>query len=381
MARVAVNPEVLRWAIQRADAAEVMEKKFPKLTSWLKNETKPTLKQLEQLAKATSTPLGFFFLSQPPQIQLPIPYYRTVDDTRTPQPSPDLLETVQMMQRRQAWMREYLLEMGQEPLSFVGSCQLTDSPKNAARKIRSTLGIEKGWAADCKSWQEALQMLMVKIENIGVMVVRNGIVGNNTRRKLDVNEFRGFVLVDQYAPLIFINGADGKAAQIFTVAHELAHIWFGASAAFDLSNLQPSNKEIEQVCNQTAAEFLVPEDELKSVWKHVHNDPNRFNIMAKHFKVSSIVTARRALDFMLISRDDFFDFYRAWLEMERKPSQDGEGGGDFYLNQHYRIGRRFAEAVFSSVKAGRLLYNEAYRLTGLKGDTFTKYAKHLGFEV
>jgi Zn-dependent peptidase ImmA (M78 family) len=381
VARVAVNPEVIRWALQRTDKAEMMEKKFPKLMSWLNNETQPTFKQLEQFAKATSTPLGFFFLSKPPQIQFPIPHYRTIDDHYVFKPSPDLLETVHMMQRRQAWMRDYLLDMGQEPLSYVGSCQLTDHPKDVAQKIRRALEIENGWAADCRNWQEALQMLLTKIENIGILVVRNGIVGNNTHRKLDVNEFRGFVLVDEYAPLIFINGADGKAAQMFTIAHELAHIWFGASAAFDLSNLQPSDHEMEQVCNQTATEFLVPEDELGLVWKDIHNAADRFNLLARHFKVSSIVTARRALDLMFISRDEFFDFYHEWMELERKQAQDGEAGGDFYLNQHFRIGRRFAEAVFTSVKEGRLQYNEAYRLTGLNGGTFAKYAKHLGIEV
>lgn len=381
MARVAVNPEVIRWAIQRTDTPETIEKTFPKLMNWLNNETQPTLKQLEKLAKATSTPLGFFFLSKPPQMQLPIPHYRTIHDTRSLKPSPDLLETVQIMQRRQAWMRDYLLDMGQEPLSYVGSWRLTDHYKKVAKDIRKKLGIEDGWAANCQNWQEALQLLMNKIENIGILVVRNGIVGNNTHRKLDVYEFRGFVLVDEYAPLIFINGADGKAAQMFTIAHELAHIWYGESAVFDLFNLQPSDKEIEQICNKTAAEFLVPEDELKTVWNGISNVSDRFNILARYFKVSSIVTARRALDLMLISRNEFFDFYHEWLEMERKQAQDGEGGGDFYLNQNFRIGRRFAEAVFLSAKQGRLQYNEAYRLTGLKGETFLKYARHLGIEV
>jgi len=381
VARVAVNPEVIRWAIQRTDNPETIEKSFPKLMGWLSNETQPTLKQLEQLAKVTSTPLGFFFLSKPPQMQLPIPHYRTIDDTRSLKPSPDLLETVQMMQRRQAWMRDYLLDMGQEPLSYVGSKKLTDHYKKVAKDIRKILKIEDGWAANCQNWQEALQFLINQIENIGILVVRNGIVGNNTHRKLDVNEFRGFVLVDEYAPLIFINGADGKAAQMFTIAHELAHIWYGESAAFDLSNLQPSDKEIEQMCNKTAAEFLVPEDELKSVWNGISNVPDRFNILARYFKVSSIVTARRALDLMLISRNEFFDFYHEWLEMERRQAQDGESRGNFYFNQNFRIGRRFAEAVFLSAKEGRLQYNEAYRLTGLRGDTFLKYAKHLGIEV
>lgn len=381
MARVAVNPDVIQWAINRTKKAESIEKKFPKLMSWLNGETQPTLKQLERLSKVTSTPLGFFFLSEPPQLQLPIPHYRTLENTHFSQPSPDLLETVQMMERRQAWMREYLLDMGQEPLSYVGSSEVTDHPNTIAKRIRKVLDIEDGWAADCRSWQEALQLLMNRIEKIGILVVRNGIVGNNTHRKLNVNEFRGFVLVDDYVPLIFINGADGKAAQMFTIAHELAHIWLGESAAFDLSTLQPANEGIEQVCNQVAAELLVPEDELRVVWKNVRNAPERFIILARHFKVSSIVAARRALDLMMISKDDFFSFYSSWVENERKQAQEGEGGGDFYLNQNFRVGRRFATAVFTSAKEGRLQYNEAYRLVGLKGKTFSEYARHLGIEV
>lgn len=381
MARVAVNPELIRWAIQRADAGEWIEKRFPMVTKWLKNETRPTLKQLEQFAKATSTPLGYFFLPKPPEIKLPIPHYRTVGDTQAAKPSVNLLETIYMMQRRQAWMREYLMDLGHEPLPFVGSWKLSSHPREVAQNMRNTLGLKNGWASVCRSWTEALQYLMDKIEEIGILVVRNGIVGNNTHRKLDVNEFRGFVLVDEYAPLIFINGADGKAAQMFTVAHELAHIWYGESAAFDLSGLQPSAQQIEQVCNQTAAEFLVPEDEMRAAWRHVQYVNDRFNHLARHFKVSSIVAARRALDLQLITKDEFFDFYRDWMANEYEKSRDDDGGGNFYRNQNFRVGRRFAEAVFASVKEGRLLYTEAYRLTGLSGDAFVKYGKYLGFEV
>jgi hypothetical protein len=97
--------------------------------------------------------------------------------------------------------------------------------------------------------------------------------------------------------------------------------------------------------------------------------------------VSSLVVARRALDLTLISKDEFFDFYNLFLQSEQKQSADSDAGGNFYLNQHYRIGKRFAEAVFTSAKEGRLQYNEAYRLTGLKGKVFSEYAKLLGIEV
>lgn len=380
MARVAVNPEVLQWAMNRTEEAESISRRFP-IIKWLNKEKQPTLKQLEGFAKATATPLGFFFLSKPPEIKLSIPHYRTMLDRPYVFPSPDLLETVQTMERRQAWMREYLQDMGQEPLSFVGSCNITDDPKEVARRIRAMVGLESGWAANCRSWKEALALLIDKVERTGVLVVRNGIVGYNTHRKLDVHEFRGFVLVDRYAPLLFINGADGQAAQMFTIAHELAHIWYGQSAAFDLSGLQPAHESIERVCNQTAAEVLVPEFELRRLWEHYRNYSDRFDQLARHFKVSSIVTARRSLDLGLISRDEFFEFYNQWMEAERRNKQGSDGSGDFYRNLNYRVGRRFAEAVMISAKEGRIPYNEAYRLTGLKGDTFSEYARRLGIEV
>jgi Zn-dependent peptidase ImmA (M78 family) len=117
-----------------------------------------------------------------------------------------------------------------------------------------------------------------------------------------VTEFRGFVLVDEYAPLVFINGADGKAAQMFTLAHELAHVWFGRSAAFDLRDLQPANERTELACNSVAAEFLVPKTELQRSWPTLQQDPEPFQAIARQFKVSALVGARRALDLQLISR-------------------------------------------------------------------------------
>lgn len=379
MTRVAVSNAVLRWALQRSGRPSAIERKFPKLGEWLRGESWPTLRQLEDLANATSTPLGYFFLSEPPEERLRIPHFRTLGGEPTFRPSPDLLETVQMMERRQAWMREYLIEQGQEPLPFVRSARLTDEPRRVAREMKSALGLAEGWAAEQRTWTAALHMLQGKMEEAGILVVVNGIVGNNTRRKLDVNEFRGFVLVDEYAPLVFVNGADGKAAQMFTLAHELAHIWYGSSAAFDLRELQPAADETEQACNQVAAEFLVPENELRQIWTHVRRDSRRFQQVARRFKVSELVAARRALDLTLITRNEFLEFYRAYLEDKRRAADQDREGGNFYATQNLRIGRRFAEAVVHTTREGRLLYREAYQLTGLYGKAFARYAAWLGF--
>lgn len=377
MVKVDVSPGVLQWAAHRAGKEDQIKLEFPNWDKWVSNEKQPTLKQLENVAKATSTPLGFFFLPAPPVERLPLPHYRTTDDRPTNNPSPNLLDTVHTMQRRQDWMRDYLIDIGFDPLDFVGVSNVNQSAKEIAVAIRKRLGLEHGWAATCRTWQDALRMLLQKIEEIGILAVVNGIVGNNTRRKLDVEEFRGFVLVDRYAPLIFVNGADGKAAQMFTLAHELAHIWLGASAAFDLQQLQPADNETEKKCNIVAAEFLVPEAELRQYWIGIRHDEERFQLIARKFKVSEVVAARRVLDLGLITQSDFFDFYQNRYLRGLQEAPD-TSGGDFYAVQPYRISRRFARAVISATAEGKLLYQEAYRLTGVKGKTFAELASRLG---
>jgi Zn-dependent peptidase ImmA (M78 family) len=377
MTRVSISEPLLRWALERSHERANLEARFPKLPEWLSGSGKPTLYQLEELAKATSTPLGYFFLSKPPEEQLSIPHFRTLASERPRQPSPDLLETVQMMERRQAWMRDYLIEQGHGPLDFVRSAQLTVKTEDLAKDMQETLGLARGWAAGQPRWTDALRHLQRKIEEAGILLAVSGIVGNNTHRKLDPAEFRGFVLVDEYAPLVFINGADGKAAQIFTLAHELAHIWFGRSAAFDLGELQPADDKTEIASNRVAAEFLVPASQLYDLWLDIKQEPERFQAIARCFKVSELVAVRRALDLGLITKKDFQDFYRNYQEKERRSASQGQEGGNFYATQNLRIGRRFAEAVMRAAREGKLLYQDAYKLTGLYGKTFEQYEHSL----
>jgi Zn-dependent peptidase ImmA (M78 family) len=373
---VSVSEQVIRWALERSPQGENLEKRFPNISDWLSGNSQPTIHQLEALAKATSTPLGYFFLSEPPEEKLSIPHFRTLGDGGLQKPSANLLETVQIMERRQAWMREHLVEIGNEPLSFIRSARKTTDPKKQAYEMRQTLGLAEDWAADQPRWTDALRYLINRMEEIGIIVVVNGIVGNNTHRKLDPLEFRGFVLVDEYAPLVFVNGADGKAAQMFTLAHELAHLWFGSSAVFDLRELQPAEDETEQACNRLAAEFLVPASKMCDFWPSVKQEPEPFQAIARHFKVSELVAARRAIDLKLITRAEFLDFYRNYQEQERRAAKAQEGG-NFYATQNLRIGRRFAEAVVRAARESKLLYRDAYQLTGLYGKTFDIYAQSL----
>ena len=156
------------------------------------------------------------------------------------------------------------------------------------------------------SWTNALRTLRDHIESAGVLVVFNGVVGNNTHRKLDADEFQGFALVDEYAPLIFVNNADYKTAQIFTLAHELSHIFVGESGLSKFENLSPADHATEEICNKIAAEFLVPIEEFHRQWITASQSSDPYQDLAKRFKVSTVVAARRALDSERITREEFF---------------------------------------------------------------------------
>ena len=375
MSRVAITESVLYWAVSRSGRKfDSLEEKFPRIQEWASGASQPTLSQLESFARATFTPLGYLLLKEPPADKLPISHFRTQDDETPVRPSPDLIETVHTMQLRQAWMREFLVEQGLEGLDFIGSAAQGDGPAWIADRMRSTVGLDVEWAAGFSTWTDALTALRRVMEDRGVLVVSNGIVGNNTSRKLEPREFRGFVLVDDYAPLVFVNNADAKSAQMFTLAHELAHLFLGSSAAFDLRGMQPADDPTEQLCNQAAAEFLVPSDLLRDAWNETRAKDLGFQAIASRFKVSEVVAARRALDLRLITWDQFWDFYR---ENQARRDVAPSGGGNFYANQDFRVGRPFAAAVVQATREGNLLYSEAYRLTGLYGKTFEGYADYI----
>lgn len=376
--QMTLRPSVLQWARERAgyetdELASKLGVKPERVVEW-EQSGRISLTQADKLAHYTHTPLGYLYLADPPEDRLPIPDFRTVGDRPLVKPSPDLLETVLLMQRRQAWMREEMIELGAAPLEFVQARSTASGAAVVAQAMRESLNLAPEWAADERSWTGALRHLRDLIENSGVLVVFNGVVGNNTHRKLDPNEFRGFALVDAYAPLIFINAVDSKAAQMFTLAHELAHVFIGADGVSGAQAFLPGENAVERFCNAVAAEFLVPAESLRAFWPNVARFGDPYQDVARRFRVSVLVAARRLLDLGLITRDQFFEFYRSYQQDERRQRRES-GRGDFWNNQGVRIGYRFGAAIGRAVREGRLLYREAYALTGLRGKTFEKFVK------
>jgi Zn-dependent peptidase ImmA (M78 family) len=377
-ARVEVSPRLLAWARRRSGlTVDDLVRRFPGLGAWERGELLPTFKQLEGYAKATHTPIGFLFLPEPPEEQVPIPDYRTMGDKGIRRPSPDLLDTIYQCEQRQDWYREFAQVNQEKLVEFVGSLTTATPPVAAAATMREALRFDPGERGS--TWAEALRRLISRAEELGFLIMVNGVVGSNTHRKLDPREFRGFALADPLAPLVFVNGADTKAAQIFTVVHELTHLWLGGAALDDADLTAAVSPDTERWCNQVAAEVLLP---LSAVTEspQVADLAAEAERLAQRFKVSTLVALRRIYDAGRLNWDDYQAAYRAEFERIRGlMSERTSGGGNFFNTQPTRVSRRFAQAVIASTLEGQTLYRDAFQMLGFKKlSTFNELASQLG---
>ena len=377
--RVAVKPQILRWARERAGVdIHTLLRKFPKWREWEKGTLQPTLRQLEQVAKEVHLPIGYLFAEAPPRETLPIPDFRS-GSQRSRKPSPELLETLYIVQERQAWYREFLERQGGVPLPFVGTATLRKSPERVAAEIRRELGLDEVRREDIPTWSQAFRAMVAKVEDHGILVMANSVVGNNPRRPLDPEEFRGFALVDPYAPVIFVNAADFKAAQMFTLAHELAHIWLGKAGVSNPGLTVFPTDQVEQWCNRVAAELLVPRQEILKVYRPRSDLHRELENLARYFKVSTLVILRRLLELGKIDRETFWEAFREERERVRRAERRDSEGGNFYRTLAIRTSKTFARALLTSTLEGHTLYREALHLLGVRSvTTLKKFAKELG---
>jgi Zn-dependent peptidase ImmA (M78 family) len=388
-----VNTEILRWALEwNGLSAESLLKISPRGLEWLEGTRQPTIRQLEQLARKTHTPVACFFRDSIPDVSMQIPDFRTIDDRSVAEnPSPELFETIDELLIRQGWLRDYFIAEEYEPLDWVGVFSGIDprpSVQETVAFLRDLLHLGEDWLVEnyIRDKEHAWRHLRSCLGNLRIAVFISGYARSYTHRPFDVNEFRGFVLSDDYAPCMFINGVDAITAQLFTMIHELTHLLFadtGVSNPFYDQSEHPDPSSMELYANKVAASFLVPESQLRAVWNADAVQKSKgLASVAGRFRVSSIVVLRRAMDTGLIDRDTFYQLYNSQIATQYEDSgqaQESKNGGNYYSNHSAKLGIVFTEALYSALRAGYVQYGDAYKMTGMRGQTFDNYFTSQGY--
>lgn len=378
---VNVQPAIISWAMSQTDEGQLGTKLLDNIKQWLEGTKTPTFNQIEDFSKKANIPLGYFFLQTPPAEKLELLEYRTIDSAELANPSRDLIDTINEMERVQEWMREYRQDTGFDVLHLVGSLKdLTDS-KQIAERIREDLDLEIEWFSRCKDMAESFSYIRGQLEESGLVVMLNGIVGKNTHRALSIEEFRAFAMVDEWAPLIFINSADSQGAKLFSLFHEIAHIWIGADDLYNDRRSSSNVKAIEILCNAVASELMVPFDIFVDKWNSAleHNKQETIKALAKEFRCSESVIARKALDTNKINKKMYDDIVSDAIEAYRIMKENrGSGRGNYYNTAKTRLDGNFVRAICESIAAGRTTFTEAYRLTNTSRKTFSEVAMRLG---
>lgn len=357
-----MSVDVLDWAAREAGEsletlAGAVAKRKADRDRILRGEL--TTGQAEKVAKLAGVPFGFLFLDEPPKtVRAQIPDLR-----QRPNPSPlsaDFFEVYEDVLNKQEWYLQHLREDGiGQRVEVVGRFSYADrpDPSTVAIDMRSRLKLTPADRANAGSTEGYFSLLSERAENLGILVMKSGIVRSNTRRPLSTDEFLGFALASRAAPIVFVNGRDYMVATVFTLAHELAHIWLGESGVTDTPTTRA--RGLERLCNQIAAELLVPKAEFLANWK----DASSVDLLTARFRVSRWVIAIRALELGKIAQKECDSI------LSQRFSKRASSGGDPFRTIPVRNSKRFTQELVASAMSGHTLIRHAAALLSVRPDT------------
>lgn len=382
-----ITPNVLKWARESARmteeiAAAKVSVTVEKLREWEDGTNQPTIRQAQTLAKSYKRPFALFFLPDIPRDFQPLQDFRKSGSKSLTTSS---IFIIREIQQKQAWISDVYSENQEEKLSFVGRFNINDNPEKVAKDILNTLNINPAFYKSenpIKEWIDAA-------ESKGIFISRTSFI--HSRLKLDSEELQGFAIADPHAPFVFVNSEDWNAPQLFTLVHELAHIWIAETG---ISNeVEPDLKgkdkfhPVELFCNEVAANALMPKEiVLNFEAKSFASSKDVFKI-AKQLGVSSFALLVRALNLNIIqiseyrklkvqADSDFAEYLRK--EAEKKAKQKEKSGGpNYFLLQLNRNSRLFTQTVLDAFRGGYIEPTLASNLLNVQVNKFQKLESQL----
>jgi len=384
-----ITPNVLKWARESAKmteetAAAKVSVTIEKLKEWEEGKSKPTIRQAQTLAKAYKRPFALFFLPEAPRDFQPLQDFRKSGAKALTTSSVFIIREIQ---QKQAWISEVYAENQEQKLPFVGRFSIKDHPQTVAKDILETLNINPAhYRTDnpIKEWIDAA-------EKNGVFVSRTSFI--NSHLKLASEELQGFAIADSYAPFVFVNSEDWNAPQLFTLVHELAHIWVAETG---ISNeVQPDLNEkdkfhpVELFCNEVAANVLMPKELILGVAPSVFHSSKEVFKVAKQLGVSSFALLVRSLNLSLISLPvyqklkkqadlDYSEFLKREADKKAKQKEKEQSGGpNYFLLQLNRNSRLFTQTVLDAFRGGFIEPTLASNLLNVQVNKFSKLESQL----
>ena len=384
-----ITPNVLKWARESARmtkeiAAAKVFVSVEKLKEWETGTTQPTIRQAQTLAKLYKRPFALFFLPDIPRDFQPLQDFRKSGSKSLTTSS---IFIIREIQQKQIWIRDVYAENQEEKRPFVGRFNINDNPQKVAEDILQTLKINPLlYKSDnpIKEWIDAA-------ETNGIFISRTSFI--HSRLKLDAEELQGFAIADKHAPFVFVNSEDWNAPQLFTLVHELAHIWIAQTG---ISNeVEPSLKQkdtfhpVELFCNQVAANALMPKEILLDVDTKLFQSSKDVFKIARQLGVSSFALLVRALNLHIISLatynnlkkqadKDFAEYLRVEAEKKAKQKEkEKPSGPNYFLLQLNRNSRLFTQTVLDAFRGGYIEPTLASNLLNVQVNKFQKLESQL----
>lgn len=351
---VAINTENLKSYIKASNIPmEIIRKDVPKIEDILEGKKKPTFNQISKIAKRLNLPTGVLLLKQKIDSTATSVNFRTINSQTIDDMSPELRDTILEMQEKQEFLKSEI----EDSLDFVGSFTINDSSEDLLHTVQAHLGMDDR--------KKRLEKYREKISQAGVFVFFNGKVKDNSHRKLDLSEFRGFALSDSKAPIIFINQRDSKTGRLFTLIHEFVHLFLGDSDLYTSKEARSSNS-LEALVNKVTGEILVPKQELNNLLTADQTYRQQLSHLAHSFEVSQYVITRRLLDCQFISQKEYDAIIKELdLEFESSPKRKEDSGGNYRLNLNFRMDHNFFNYVNNAVLQNKITYTDAFNIVGV----------------
>ncbi len=384
-----VTPSVMRWAREQArlsldQASSKIKRCSEEIAAWEDGTLRPSIAQARKASEVYRRALAIFYLPAPPKDFETLRDYRSLPDTEIREFSAELAFLMRIAQHRQDWIRDYLITEGFESLAFVGSASTQDTPQNTADHIRQVIHVPPEEQSDCETRHEALRLWIEGSEAAGVFIFR--------QRRISLIEARGFLISDDISPFIFINSEDSKSAQLFTLAHELAHLCLNLSGVSNLQTrgtaIDEETGRIEVFCNRVAAYAVLDERLFSEEWKGLSARiplEEKIRHVSGALKVSEEVVARRLLDKNLITQDTYRELRQTYQDRwekfkagQRERMKSSEGWPPYYVTTAARLGYAFTRTVVSGFMSGAISGRDASSLLNVKVNNLRRLGEVAG---